>query len=241
MHSRPPPLCGARFVTLALSTLTAACVPRTVRSVVEQHVAPAPPPADDGKPATGGAAGPTHSAALEELAVAPLVTRWDPQHSVRAPLPDGAHWTLVRFLGVPSLAGFRYGKDHHAVAGAFVMPVTNEREPGACAKAFEASAQPWIDSFEVAIEHGTPKAIPWHDAIIAIDSLVATTATLGLRDQYAGAYATYPAWKGSCLVFGVAVPARGDLERALAARDRFVREVFPALEVTTSDRPRKSY
>jgi hypothetical protein len=121
------------------------------------------------------------------------------------------------------------------------MPVTDEREPGACGKAFEAYAQPWVDSFEVAIAHDAPLAIPWRDAIIGIDSLVATTATLGVHDQYAGAYATYPAWKGACLVFGIAVPARGDLERAMAARDRFVRDVFPALQVTTPDQPRKSY
>jgi hypothetical protein len=167
--------------------------------------------------------------------------RIDPQHSVRAPLPDGAHWTIVRFLGIPSLVGFRYGKDHHAVAGAFVIPVTDEQAPGACGKVFEAYAQPLVDSFEVAVDHDAPKAIPWHGKIVDIDSVVATTATLGIHDQYAVAYATYPAWPGACLVFGAAVPARGDLGRARTARDRFVRDVFPALLVTAPEPPRRSF
>jgi hypothetical protein len=148
---------------------------------------------------------------------------------------------VVRFLGIPSLVGFRYGKDHHAVAGAFMMSVGSEQEPGACGKAFETYAQPWVDSFEVAVVHDAPKAIPWRGMIVDIDSVVATTATLGVHDQYAGAYAAYPAWKEACLVFGVAVPARGDLERAKTVRDRFVRDVFPALQIVASEPPRKSY
>ena len=148
---------------------------------------------------------------------------------------------MVRFLGIPSLVGFRYGKDHHAVAGAFVIGVGDEQAPGACGKVFEAYAQPLVDSFEVAVEHDAPNAIPWHGKIVDIDSVVATTATLGVHDQYAAAYATYPAWQRACLIFGVAVPARGDLRRARMVRDRFVRDIFPALVVTAPEPPQKAF
>ena len=137
----------------------------------------------------------------------------------------------MKFWGVKSLVGFRYGKDHHGIVGGFVVHVPDETAPGACGKAFEAWAQPYVDAFEVEIEHDPPQAVPWNGKIVDIDSLVATTATLGVHDQYAAAYATYPAWPGACLVLGIAVPARDELERAKAVRDRFAAEVLPKLKV----------
>ena len=86
-------------------------------------VAPAPPPKDDGKPSKGGGAGTGHSAALEQLKSAELHKVFDKQNSVSIPLPDGERWTRVKFWGVPSLVGFRYGKEHHALVGMFVTPL----------------------------------------------------------------------------------------------------------------------
>ncbi len=54
------------------------------------------------------------------------------------------------------------------------------------------------------------------------------------------AYATYPAWPGACLVMGVAVPSRDELERAKAVRDRFVAEVLPTVKVS-KDEPKEMY
>jgi len=136
--------------------------------------------------------------------------------------------------------GFRYGKDHHAIFAAEVIHVDDTAQD-ACAKQFEQWAQPYIDSFEVKIAHDPPKAVPWAGAIVDIDSLVAAAATLGDRDQYAVAYATYPAWPGACIVAGVAVPAREELERAKAVRDRFVDEVLPTLKITSKTEPPESY
>lgn len=206
-----------------------------------QPVAPAPPPRDDGKPAQGGEGGLAHAAALEQLRVAPLGWRVDRQNSVRIELPDAGHWTRVKFWGVKSLVGFRYGKDHHAIVAAFVVHVDDETAPGACSKAFEQWAQPWVDSFEVEIAHDPPQAADWNGKIVDIDSLVATTATLGVHDQYAVSYGTYPAWKGACLVMGIAIPARDELERAKAVRDRFAAEVLPRLQVLRPDEPKERY
>jgi hypothetical protein len=206
-----------------------------------QLVAPAPPPKDDGTPAHGGEGGIEHAAALEQLKVSALGGRLDRQNSVRVDLPDAEHWMRVRFWGVKSLVGFRYGKDHHAIVAAFILHVDDETAPGACGATFEHWAQPWVDSFEVTIEHDAPKAVAWNGKIADIDSLTATTATLGDRDQYAVAYGTYPAWKGACLVLGVAVPSRNELDRAKAVRDRFVSDVLPSVQVLVADEPKERY
>lgn len=147
----------------------------------------------------------------------------------------------MKFWGVQSLVGYRYGKDHHAIVAGLVVNVEDETAPAACGKTFEEWAQPWVDSFEVVIEHDPPRALPWKGKIVDIDSLVATTATLGVREEYAVAYATYPAWKGACLVLGVAVPGRNELERAKAVRDRFATEVLPAVQVTAASVPKERY
>jgi hypothetical protein len=167
--------------------------------------------------------------------------RVDRQNSVRLLLPDAGHWTRVKFFGAKSLVGFRYGKDHHAVVAGTVVHVDDETVAGACGKAFEAWAQPMVDAFEVAIEHDAPKAAPWSGKIVDIDVLVAKTATLGMRDEYAVAYATYPAWKGSCLVIGIAIPARDELDRAKAVRDRFAADVLPTVQVLAKDEPKERY
>ena len=204
-------------------------------------VAPAPPPNDDGTSAAGGKAGVEHSASLEELKAAHLGWGVDRQGSVRVLLPDPQHWLRVKFWGMKSLVGFRYGKEHHAIVGAMVIAVPDETVPGACGKAFDAWAQPYVDSFEVAIEHDPPVAVPWSGKIADIDSLVAKTATLGMRDEYAVAYGTYPAWPGQCLILGVAVPARDELERAKAVRDRFVTDILPKVQVTSKTVPKDAY
>lgn len=204
-----------------------------------QPVAPAPPPKDDGQPSQGGNGGEQHAAALEELNAAPLAWRNDRQNAVRIDLPDAPHWTRVKFWGVKSLVGFRYGKEHHAIVAGFVLHV-DDSDQGACGKQFEQWAQPYVDSFEVQIEHDPPKAVPWNGKIVDLDSLVASTATLGVHEQYVVGYATYPAWSGACLVLGIAVPARDELERAKEVRDRFVAEVLPTVRVS-KDEPKESY
>jgi hypothetical protein len=242
MPDRGRPDRGRRLTAAAIVGLAATSVGCSAAAPAHpQPVAPAPPPKDDGKPAQGGEGGLQHAAALEELRTGRLEWRVDRQNSVRLQLPDAEHWLRVKFWGVKSLVGYRYGKDHHAIVAGFVVHVDDETAPGACGKTFEDWAQPYVDSFEVAIEHDPPRAVPWTGKIADIDSLVATTATLGVRDEYAVAYATYPAWKGACLVLGIAVPARNELERAKAVRDRFATDVLPTVLVTSHDEPKERY
>lgn len=248
----PPPKLRRTAVALALVSLAAAgCSSASGSSGPPRPVAPAPPPKDDGKSAQGGSGGDVHSAALEQLLVAALTPRTDKQHSVLIPLPDAEHWTRVRFLTVPSLVGFRYGKSHHAIVAGFVTHVDDNTAEGACPKSFEQWAMPFVEAFEVELRHELPAAFPWSPpaeprapraiSIVEVDPLFAKTATVLSREAYAAAWSAYPAWDKACLVVGVAVPARDDETRARAVRDRFVREVLPKVTVTTTEEPKDRY
>jgi len=160
---------------------------------------------------------------------------------VRVGLPDADHWMRVKFWGVKSLVGFRYGKDHHAIVAGFIVHVDDETAPGPAARPSNDGRNHGSIRSRFSLEHDPPKAVPWNGKITDIDSLVATTATLGDRDQYAVAYATYPAWRGACLVLGIAVPARNELDRAKAVRDRFTVDVLPNVQVVTAEEPKERY
>lgn len=227
-------------------------------------VAPAPPPKDDGKTAEGGPAASSndvHSAALEQLKVAPTGPRIDKQASIIVPLPDPNNWTRVRFLTVKSLVGFRYGKAHHAIVGGFTTHVDDNMAEGACTKSFEQWATPWVEAFEVDLHRDPPAAFPWTVppppaviggakpgpiapktvAILDVDVLMAKTATILSRENYAAAWTVYPAWPKTCLVIGVAVPSHDDEARAREVRDRFVKDVFPHVRVTAAVEPKELY
>ena len=248
---------GAVPGALAVALLGAGC--STANSAQPSRpVAAASPPKDDGKSAQGGAGGAGHSAALEQLKVAPIVPKADKQGAVLVPLPDAEHWTRVRFLTLKSLVGFRYGKDHHAIFAGFVTHVDDNAVQGACNKSFEQWAAPWVDAFEVELKHDPPVAFTWSPpspltpkgaepapkkiSIVDVDPLHAKTATVLSRESYEAAWAAYPAWGDkACLVLGVAVPARDDPQRAKEVRDRFVREVFPKVAVTGLEEPKERY
>jgi hypothetical protein len=247
----------------ALAVGLGACSSASLPSATPaKPVAPSPPPRDDGQPAQGGNGGDVHSAALEQLRTAPTAPKTDKQNSVAIPLPDAPNWTRVRFLTVPGLVGFRYGKSHHAIVAGFVTHVDDNTVEGACSKSFESWATPWIEAFEVDLHHDAPAAFPWtlpvapvpkpppgttatiapkKIAIVDVDPLYAKTATVLSRESYAAAWAAYPAWDKACLIVGVAVPARDDEVRARDVRDRFVKEVFPKVVVTAPVEPKERY
>lgn len=237
---------------LLFALLGAGCSTANAAPPPSRPVAPAPPPKDDGKAAQGGSGGSAHAAALEQLKVANISPKSDKQGAILVPLPDAEHWTRVRFLTVKSLVGFRYGKDHHAIFAGFVTHVDDNTVQGACNKAFEQWAAPWLDAFEVELKHEPPVAFSWSPpakpkqpknvAIVDLDPVMAKTATVLARESYEAVWGAYPAWgTKACLVVGVAIPQRDDPLRAREVRDRFVKEVFPKLVVTGQDEPKESY
>lgn len=224
----------------------------TAASPPSRPVSAASPPRDDGKSAEGGSGGTGHSAALEQLKIAAIVGKADKQSSVVVPLPDAEHWTRVRFLTLKSLVGFRYGKDHHAIFAGFITHVPDNTVQGACNKSFEQWATPYVEAFEVELKHDAPIAFTWSAppppnvvkrvAIVDVDPLHAKTATVLSRESYAAAWAAYPAWGDTaCLVLGVAIPERDDPSRARDVRDRFLRDVFPKVAVTSHTEPKERF
>jgi len=142
--------------------------------------------------------------------------------------------------------GLRYGKDHHAVVGATIQTVDPSAPPSACGVAFEAWGAPFLDVFEVDVARDPITTFPWQpspdapagSAQAELRTSYARTASLAVHDGFAVGYATYPAWKGACLVLGIAVPARDDEARARAVRDRFVREVLPKVVILSKEEPK---
>jgi hypothetical protein len=228
-----PPL----FVTLFMAT--GGCSGH-VAPVAPVYVVPSPPPKDDGKSAQGtGDGGLAHSAALEELKLGPLSGIIDKQRTVRILVPDAPHWTRVKFFGIPTILGLRYGKDHHAVIGVTVQHVDPDAPVSACAKAFEDWGAPWLDTFDVDVQREEPQVIPWRQGEAEVHVSYAKAASLVMREGFAVAYAVYPAWKGACIVAGVAVPARDDEARARDVRDRFARDILPKLIVLSREEPKE--
>jgi hypothetical protein len=233
--------CVASFA-VALSACSSAPAP----VAVAHPVAPAAPPKDDGKASdgtAGGTSGDAHAAALEQLKSAPIALRGDKQGSVRVPLPDARNWTRVKFWGVKSLVGFRYGKEHHAVIGAVVThvdPPADPTAPGVCHASFEAWARPMMKTFDVDLTYDAPDAFVGKAGhLVEVTSLTAHTATVLSHDTYLVTYAAFPVpeWNNGCLVVGIAVPARDEMERARAVRDRWAKEALPKLQVTSKSDP----
>lgn len=232
---------------LALAALAAVTACSTASTPRPPSIVAASPPKDDGKPAQGGSGGIEHAAALEELKVGIIAMRPDRQNSINVPLPDAEHWTRVKFWGIPTLVGFRYGQGHHAVVAGYVTHVDDNQAPGACGKSFEKWAMPLIEAYDIEIHHEPATAFSWHRKpettdFVDVESLYAKGATLLEQSAHAVAYAAYPAWKGACLVLGVGVPSRdGDEARAEEVRDRFARDVLPKVEILSDTEPTERY
>ena len=218
---------------------------------IAHAVAPQSPSKDKGQKADATTQpGPSeaHAAALEQLTVAAMGSRSDREKTISVPLPDRGSWRRVRFLGVKSLVGWRYGTEHHGVVGAFVMDVKNHT-PERCHEAFEAWAKPWLEVFDVRFEIGKPVGFVWRNTIkpseppevLSAVTLHASTSSLMAQESYHATYAIYPAWPDKCLVIGMATAARGEDERARKARDRFAKDVFSSVELTSETPPTKAY
>lgn len=221
--------------TAAPKPIEHAVAPRSPSTLTHKSDEP-PRPADE------------HAAALEQLTLAELGTRFDKQKSIGVALPDSKSWRRVRFLGMKSLVGFRYGVDHHAVIGAFVLNVPN-RTIDSCHKAFKEWAEPALSAFEVRYELEAPVGFTWRNTlrptepveVMSAVTLRASVSSVLINESYHAAYAIYPAWPDKCLVVGIGVPDQGEGARAKKARDRFAQEAFSQLEIASESAPTKEY
>lgn len=243
-----PPLRSPRFLALrVLSSLALAAVPLAPLAACATQRLPPPTRADVVPSVSASAAasvvdtrGPKseHGDALGRLVDAPIGIRVDRKHVVTLPMPDGDAWTHVKFWTVTTLAGYRYGDDHHAALAVFTFAPTHGadgRDVDTCATRFAAWGERRGRKFDLRPGEARVDSIEWLGAGVRQTARVfvldAARRTLWGTRRYATAYAAYPAWKESCLVVGVAVPAQDDDGHSSVVRDRFVRETLPKITV----------
>jgi hypothetical protein len=95
-----------------------------------------------------------------------------------------------------------------------------------------------LDAFDVEVVRAPVQLFPWRQVQAELHVSYAKTASVMVQDGFAVAYAVYPAWKGACLIVGMAVPAHDDEVRAREARDRFATDVLPKVVVVAMEEPK---
>jgi hypothetical protein len=220
-------------------------LPLVVAVLAGCHAAPPPkPPIRPPNPVSitleepGGDSSDPHASALGRLFVEAWGWRNDKDDVLHVPLPDWQKWRRVRYIGVPSFVGFRYGDAHHPVVAVWVRAAPEgQGAPDACLASFEDWGEPTARSFSVNILPGAVSRTAWTDREVVIKSVDAEINTLFAKKSYRAAYAAYAMWPGTCTIFGVAVPVRGSPEIAEAVRDRFVKEGFSRMERRSDHAP----
>jgi hypothetical protein len=146
----------------------------------------------------------------------------------------------VKYWGVTTLAGYRYGDEHHVALAIFsFLPSKNPKDKvvanvETCAKRLHDWGMERAKTYDVEISDPRIEEIGWpvgsksHAKIFVVDAQ--RRSILGTK-HYAAAYAVYPAWTEACLAVGFAVPEGAANEDARALRDRMVRDALPALTV----------
>lgn len=190
-----------------------------------------------GGPRPADTRGPTssHDDALAHLLESPWAARVDRRKTVSLPLPDGASWTHVKYYGVTTLAGYRYGEDHHVALAIFSFaPPKGGATVDGCAKRLWDWGEDRAKLYDVELSDPRIEEIAWpatsatRAKIFVVDAR--RRSILGTK-RYAAAYAIYPAWPEACLAVGFAVSEGSAADNARALRDRLVRDALPALTV----------
>lgn len=176
-----------------------------------------------------------HGDALGRLLDAPWAARVDRRRTVSLPLPDGAAWTHVKYFGVTTLAGYRYGDEHHVALAVFTFaPPKGGATVDGCAKRLWDWGDDRAKLYDVEISDPRVEEFEWPAGsktkakIFVVDGR--RRSLLGTK-KYAAAYAIYPAWPEACLAVGFAVPEAGATIEARALRERLVRDALPGLAV----------
>jgi len=138
----------------------------------------------------GGNAAEPHAAALGRLLFEPWGWRNDKQDALHVPLADWEKWRRVRYYGVPSFVGFRYGDAHHAVSGVWIRPV----EPGddgtveTCLERFESWGAPQAQAFGVDMGEATTSKQRWAKGDVVVRAVDARIDSIFGKRSYAAAY-----------------------------------------------------
>lgn len=183
----------------------------------------------------GGNASDPHTAALQRLLDSPWGWRNDRQDAFHVPLSDWENWKRVRFWGVPSFVGFRYGDSHHAVMALWVKrldPGDSDGDPGICIDRMDRWAKPLSSTYRVRMTSREMARGSWKtQGDVAIRSVDAQVKALLATRTYHGTIAASFAWPRVCVVYGYAFEAGTAPEVSAKVRDRYVKEAFSRLTV----------
>lgn len=198
---------------------------------------PAPQTVSKKKP--GGNARDPHRAALERQLLQDWGDRTDKDRQARFPLPDHRNWTRVRFSLVKHFTGFRYGKKHHAITAAFVVPLKEGDPPTSeqCIARFEEEAQMQVDELGGRVSEAQTVKQAWGEMPITVRTATGKIDVLFQRHEVAAAWTGYPAYPGQCMVYAVVVPWRKHRQLAEQVRDRWVAGGFHRFVPLTQEAP----
>jgi hypothetical protein len=189
----------------------------------------------------GGDAADPVQAALLRLGSEGWGWRNDKRDYVHFPLSDWANWRRVRFWGVPTFVGFRYGNKHHAVAAMWArrLRTGDAEDPSACMQYAQEWAEPILDTYRATIQTVSETRVPWRaeDDVLLRTINARVAGLLSSRTYYCVVGAVIP-WPHTCAVYGYAFYADEEDDAAAAkARDRYAREAFRQLTLTRPSPP----
>jgi hypothetical protein len=187
----------------------------------------------------GGDAPDAHAASLAAMLKAPWGWQQDKDDQVHIMLPDAEHWKRVRYHGFEHLAGFRYGRDHHAVSVVLVEDTREGRAPTSesCMRHIETLARSRIREFTVELQPMVEKRVSWREKTLLIH-LVDGTFPFGLRQvSFSAAWIAFPAYASSCLYVAFGAQYEGHPELARRLRDRWSAEAATQIDIRTTTKP----
>lgn len=227
---------GSSISALVVSAILAGCAGRLPPPPAPTLVA-ANGPVEARPKANGGPKSP-HPEAIAHLLEASWSARVDRRRTVSLPLPDGAAWTHVKYWGLTTLAGYRYGDEHHVALAVFSYePPAGGATVDGCAKRLATWGEARARKYDVEVGEPRIDEIDWMGKKAKIFVLDARRRSLLGTKHYAAAYAIYPAWNEACLAVGFAVPETDAEVDARALRDRLVRDALPGLVVKANAGP----
>jgi hypothetical protein len=237
--------CGFAQTERALSRLLptclliAACGLPTCTPKVRMPPGLPPTPKTVTREEPGGDAHDPHEHALLRLSREPWGSRNDKREVFQFPLTDPGNWRRVRFWGVPTFVGFRYGDVHHAIAGMRVVRVRppDPPTPKGCLDRFLEWGGPIADGYSARLKDEADSQVTWkapNDVLVR--TWEAEVVTLLARKRYFGVMGAFLPWEGVCAVYGYAfhIDDKNDLVRKV--RDRYAREAFGRM-VRMPDKP----
>jgi hypothetical protein len=214
-------------------------LPACGSSVVHQPPGRSPTPSSVSVAEPGGDASDPHQAALRRQLASPWGYRTDKDEQIQVPLPDWEHWKRVRYWGIEHFVGFRYGKEHHAMAIVFVQDASSGEatDSRSCLRHFELWARPQLGPYDVKLQPASERKMAWRGQPTYVRSLDGSVSFGFSKRGFSAAWAAYPAYPSACLVYAIAVPWDTQPELARRVRDRWLSEGFGQIVTLTAERP----